>query len=156
MGLCRASGAPLTSRSSGPPSRYAGRRPLTSGVRPVEMNRPLSATEEQLVHWMLQHGKPEARSLLPQIARASVTPWHCPCGCASVNFAIQDHVAPQGGLNVLADFVFGNAANLSGIFVYEQSGVLSGLEVYGLAGEAPKVLPSIEVLRPWQDASASV
>ena len=56
----------------------------------------------------------------------------------------------------MSDFVFGSAADLSGIFVYEQSGVLGGLEVYGLAGEAPKVLPSIEALRPWQDASASV
>ena len=36
----------------------------------------------------------------------------------------------------------------SGIFVYEQNGALAGLEVYGLTGEAPKVLPSPESLRP--------
>ena len=120
------------------------------------MNRSLSETEEQLVRWLLQHGKPEATSFLPQLAHASVTPWHCPCGCASINFAVQGRSVPQGGLNVLADFVFGSSADLSGIFVYEQSGILSGLEVYGLAGEAPKALPSIEALRPWQDVNASV
>jgi hypothetical protein len=40
----------------------------------------------------------------------------------------------------LADFVFGHDADLSGI--------LAGLEVYGLASEAPKILPLLEALRP--------
>ena len=118
------------------------------------MNRSLSAAEEQLVRWLLEHGHSEAASYLPQLARASVTPWHCQCGCASLNFAIQGQAAPQGGIHVLADFVFGSATDLSGIFVYQQSGVLSGIEVYGLAGDAPQTLPSIELLRSWQDASA--
>ena len=41
--------------------------------------------------------------------------------------------------------------DLSGIFVYEKQGFLAGLEVYGLAGDAPKVLPSPDALRPIDD-----
>lgn len=59
-------------------------------------------------------------------------------------------------MNLLADNIFGSAKDLSGVFVYEQSGVLSGMEVYGLAGEAPKVLPPIEALRPLERACTSV
>ena len=51
----------------------------------------------------------------------------------------------------MADFVFGTDADLSGIFVFEQSGILAGLEVYGLATEAPKTLPLPEALRPFAD-----
>jgi hypothetical protein len=59
----------------------------------------------------------------------------------------------KGGMHILADFLFGSPEELSGVFVYEQTGVLSGLEVYGLAGEAPKTLPSIASLRPFVDAA---
>ena len=119
------------------------------------MKRPLTNSEAQLVRWMLEHGEPEAAAFLPQLAEASVTPWHCPCGCASIKFAIQGHPEPKGGMHPLAEFVFGSEQDLSGIFVYEQSGLLSGVEVYGLAGEAPKSLPAIESLRPWQAVDTS-
>ena len=51
-------------------------------------------------------------------------------------------------MNILADFIFGTDKELSGIFVWEERGVLAGLEVYGLAGDAPKTLPSSDALRP--------
>lgn len=119
------------------------------------MNRPLTKSEVELVSWLLQHGNMEAASFLPQLAEASVTPWRCLCGCASINFAIHDRPEPHGGMNILADFLFGSTQDLSGIFVFEQSGQLSGLEVYGLAGEAPKYLPAIDSLRPFESASSS-
>src|SRR5580693_5152312 len=111
------------------------------------MNRPMLIEEKNLVRWMLEHGKPEAKNFLSQLDKAEVTPWRCPCGCASINFLIPGHPAPSGGLHPLADFIFGNDENLSGIFVYEQNGVLAGLEVYGLAGDAPRLLPSSNSLR---------
>ena len=114
------------------------------------MNRALTESELHLVRWMLERGKPDAAAYLAQLAQASVTPWRCPCGCASLNFAIHGRPTPKGGLGVLADFVFGSASDLSGIFVYEQEGLLSGLEVYGLSGEAPKSLPTIESLRSYE------
>ncbi len=117
------------------------------------MSRPLTSAEAQLVRWMLEHGKPEAQAFLPQLELAQVTDWHCPCGCASINFSVQGNPKPSGGLHPLADFVFGSDEDLSGIFVYEQSGVLAGLEVYGLAGDAPKSLPSFDSLRAFENAT---
>lgn len=112
-------------------------------------NRQMTQEEHDLVRWMLEHGKPEAAAFLPHVERALVTPWRCACGCASFNFIVQGLPEPKGGLHVLGDFVFGSSDELSGVFVYEQAGILSGLEVYGLAGEAPKTLPSIASLKPF-------
>jgi hypothetical protein len=116
------------------------------------MNRPLTTTEKELVHWMLEHGEPEAKKFQAQLEQVQATPWRCTCGCASINFSIQGHPQPSGGIHPIADFLFGTEENLSGIFVFEQSGVLAGLEVYGLAGDAPKSLPSPESLRPFSKA----
>ena len=118
-------------------------------------NRELTAEELHLARWMLDHGEPEARQFLSQLERAQVSPWRCPCGCASFDFTIPSQPKPSGGMNLLADFVFGEGDSLSGIFIYQQSGILSGVEVYGLAGEAPKTLPTPEMLRPLSDATQS-
>ena len=112
------------------------------------MNRKPSPAEEQLIRWMLEHGKADARAFLPYHEKAHVTPFRCPCGCASINLSIQELPEPSGGMHILADFIFGTDEELSGIFVWEQSGILVGLEVYGLAGAAPKTLPSSDSLRP--------
>jgi hypothetical protein len=108
----------------------------------------------QLMRWMLEHGNPGATAFLSQLADATVTPWRCACGCASIHFSIRGRAEPHGGLKPLADFIFGSESDLSGIFVYEQQGVLSGLEVYGLAGEAPKSLPAMELLKPFPRPAA--
>jgi hypothetical protein len=120
----------------------------------IEMNtnRPLTETERMLIHWMLEHGEPEAKSFLRQLKLAQATSWRCSCGCASINFSIEGHPAPSGGIHPIADFIFGTNEDMSGIFVFEQGGVLAGLEVYGLAGDAPKSLPLPESLRPFSDA----
>ncbi len=115
------------------------------------MNRELTPVEEQLIRSMLDHGKAEARAFLPQLERAQVTPFRCPCGCASINLSIDGLPDPSGGMHILADFRFGTDEELSGIFVWEQGGVLAGLEVYGLAGDAPKTLPLPHSLRPLSD-----
>jgi hypothetical protein len=118
-------------------------------------NRSLTHDEYTLVRWMLEHGIPEAASFLPQLDLAEVTPWRCPCGCASMNFRIKGQPEPPPGVHPIADFVFGDESNLSGIFVFENDGVLAGLEVYGLAGEAPKSLPLPKELRPFEAASGA-
>jgi hypothetical protein len=113
------------------------------------MNRELTPIEEQLIRWMLDHGKAEARAFLPQLEKAQVTPFRCPCGCSSINLSIDGLPEPSGGMHILADFLFGADEELSGAFVFEQGGLLAGLEVYGLAGDAPKTLPSPHSLRPF-------
>jgi hypothetical protein len=114
------------------------------------MNRPLSQEEYELARWMLEHGTPEARDYLPQLEHAEVTPWRCPCGCASLNFRITGHAEPPPGVHVLADFLTGGEENPSGVFIFACGGVLSGIEVYGLASEAPRALPTVDDLRPFQ------
>jgi hypothetical protein len=112
--------------------------------------RLLTKEEHQLIEWMLKHGSPEALQFLPQLASARATSWRCPCGCASINFVLEGQpLAESRGIYVIADFVFGPADQLSGIFVFQKAGMLAGLEVYGLAGDAPKHLPAQEALRPF-------
>jgi hypothetical protein len=36
------------------------------------------------------------------------------------------------------------------VFVFEKRGFLAGLEVYGLSGDAPKMLPPHDILRPFE------
>jgi hypothetical protein len=115
------------------------------------MNRQLTPAEEQLTRWMFEHGTPDARAFLPQLEKAQVAPFRCPCGCASINLSIEGYPEPSGAMHILADFIFGTDEELSGIFVWKQSGVLAGLEVYGLAGDAPETLPSAASLRPFSD-----
>jgi len=113
----------------------------------IDPNRALSDDERQLVRWMLEHGGPEAAAFLPQLDHAEVTPWKCPCGCASINFQIRGRPEAPPGVHVLADFNFGQDESPFGIFVYESGGILSGLEVVGYAGDAPRALPHPDELR---------
>ena len=80
-------------------------------------NRQLTDHERRLVRWMLQHGGPEALEFLTQLELAEVTPWRCPCGCASINFQIRGKLAPPPGVHPIADFVFGEEETL-GSFGY--------------------------------------
>lgn len=119
-------------------------------TQPASNDRPLSDEERNLVRWMLEHGSAKSRTFLPQLDLARVTSWRCPCGCASIDFVINGHPKnSSGGMHLIADFIFGNEADLSGIFVFERNGVLAGLEVYGLTGNAPKSLPHPDTLRPF-------
>ena len=120
-----------------------------------DANRELTAHERRLARWMLEHGSPEAATFLPQLELAEVTPWRCPCGCASINFQIRGKPEAPPGVHPIADFLFGEEETLSSIFVYEKDGILSGLEVCGFAGEAPKFLPEPEALRPFANEPAA-
>jgi hypothetical protein len=103
--------------------------------------RPLSERERRLSRWMLENGNSEAAQYLPQLDNAEVTPWRCPCVCASVNFKISDKPAAPPGVHILGEFVFLDGTDVAGIFIYSCESILSGLEVYGMAGDAPKELP---------------
>jgi hypothetical protein len=96
---------------------------------------------------MLEHGRPEAKSFLPQLALAEVTPWRCQCGCASINFQIRGYPLVPPGVRVLAESMFGSEIDPKGVFVYESHGILSGVEVFAYSGDAPQSLPSSQMLR---------
>jgi len=114
-------------------------------------NRPLTETEKTLAQWMLEHGTPEAASFLSQLELAEATPWKCECGCASFNFQIRGRDPAPPGVHILGDFIFGTREDLCGAFIFESGGILSGLEVYGLAGDAPKQLPTPLELRSFSE-----
>ena len=117
-------------------------------------NRPLTKEERRLARWMLEHGNSEAMDFLSQLDIAEVTPWQCPCGCASINFQVKGRELAPPGVHILGDFLFGSEDELSGAFIYASDGLLSGLEVYGLSGDAPKTLPVPEELRTWSGSAA--
>lgn len=113
-------------------------------------NRPLTASEMTLVRWLLQHGTPQALASLPQLDRARITS-RCYCGCASINFAIDDVVPlPGNGISILADYEWqAPGGELFGVFVFERSGLLAGLEVWSQDGLGQATsLPDIGQLRP--------
>ena len=114
----------------------------TSGV-----TRPLTDRERRLARWMLENGSDEARQFLGQLEEAEATSWRCQCGCASFNFRVRGKPEAPPGVHVLGDYVFGTEADMAGAFVFSSDGILSGEEVYGLAGDAPAVLPEPETLR---------
>ena len=112
--------------------------------------RPLTDHEEKLIRWLLEHGRSEAGQFLPQVADARVVGC-CPCGCASVDFAIKGQVPPLGaGMNDLAHYSWQSAdASTCGVFVYACGDLLGGLEVWSADGETnPTTLPEIDKLKP--------
>jgi hypothetical protein len=109
-------------------------------------NRSLTSAESNLARWMLEHGNPEAEAFLPQLALVEVTPWRCPCGCASINFQIRGHAEAPPGIPILGDFALGERDNIGGTFIFESGGLLSGIEVYSF-GHPATILPFSEQLR---------
>lgn len=117
-------------------------------MNPTEKNRSMTVSERVLARWMLENGVPEARAFLAQLEEAEVTPWRCPCGCASINFQIKGHSPAPPGVHVLGDFLCGPLDAPAGAFIFESGGLLGGIEVYSLATDAPSVLPQ-PPLRPF-------
>jgi hypothetical protein len=113
------------------------------------LERPLSAEEVALVTWLLEHGEPEACAFVDQVARARVV-GRCPCGCASVDFAIDGQRPPGTGLHTLSDYQWrGPDGELFGVFVFARAGLLLGLEVWSIDGRAtPTFLPRTSDLVP--------
>jgi len=113
------------------------------------VTRPLTDHERRLARWMLENGTAEAMEFLGQLDAAAATDRRCPCGCASFNFKVRGKPEAPPGTHILGDFLFGTDAELCGAFIYSSAGILGGLEVYGLALDAPAVLPEPDMLRPF-------
>jgi hypothetical protein len=116
----------------------------------ISEDRPLTNDEAALVRWLLEHGNPHASTFLPQLASARVVS-RCPCGCASIDFAIDGTTAPVGaGMHVLSDYVWqAPDGSHCGVFTFARGGQLAGLEVWTADGVGPvSLLPFVEQLRP--------
>ena len=113
-------------------------------------DRTLSAEETALPTWLLEHGEPKVQRFLEHVPRARVV-GRCPCGCASIDFAIAGQRAPAGtGVDVLSDYQWrGSQGELFGVFVFARADLLSGLEVWSIDGRAtPTFLPKPSQLEP--------
>jgi hypothetical protein len=119
-------------------------------------NRALTTEERDLAYYMLTHGEPNAESFLSQLALAEVTATRCPCGCASIDFQIKGMPEASPGVSVLADFLWGPEEAPLGVFIFESGQILSGIEVYGLAGDAPRSLPSPTELRTIEQHNSGI
>jgi hypothetical protein len=98
----------------------------------------------------LEHGTQQAAEYLQQIDGARVVS-RCYCGCASVNFAINNLVPTRSdSTDILSDYEWQSAGGeLLGVFVFARGGLLAGLEVWSQDGLATATaLPDIEQLRP--------
>jgi hypothetical protein len=125
-----------------------------AGQAPVLEERPLTGAEQVLVRWLLEHGRPDAADFLPQLGRARVVS-RCPCGCASIDLAIDEAAPPAGaGMSVLSDYFWvADDGSHCGVFVFARGGLLAGLEVWSADGIGSVTeLPAVERLRPLQTA----
>ena len=117
---------------------------------PIPEDRPLTTEEATLVQWLLEHGYPDGPTFLSQLAFCRVVS-RCPCGCASIDFAIDGAVPPAGaGMNILADYQWqaDDGAHL-GVFVFAKAGLLAGLEIWSVDGlNAASTLPLVGQLQP--------
>lgn len=112
--------------------------------------RQLSLAERELMTWLLLHGEPGAKAFLSQLAQATVVA-HCPCGCASIDFAIAGQRPKTFGMRVLSDYQWKDeAGHLFGAMLFEQDDLLAGLDLWSIDGAAtPTALPSISSLVPY-------
>jgi len=111
--------------------------------------RALSDAERRLIHWLLEHGSPDAANYLAQLDRTRVAA-QCPCGCPTVDLAVAE-VRPAGGDKViLSDYQWqGPGGEQFGVFVFARAGFLAGLEVWSIDGlDTPSRLPDTTELRP--------
>lgn len=94
--------------------------------------RELTETERNAARWLLEHGKVAARQYLLHADRITVINFG-PCGCASIDFAL-DGVPPKpAGMEIISDhFWFDDDNHTGGVFLFAVSGQLAGLEIYSM------------------------
>ena len=123
---------------------------MTHKIGILSEPRALTASEQELATWLLEHGTAEAGQYLGQLNEAKVFA-HCKCGCASVDFAIDGNRPKTFAMRVLADFQWtGDSGHLFGVFVFEQDGLLAGIDLWSIDGMAtPVTLPALGSLVPY-------
>jgi hypothetical protein len=109
--------------------------------------RPLTAEEQALLIWLLEHGIPDAKNFLPQVntlrARSS-----CACGCPSIEFIVPldaPYIATTRG--TLAAFTGKSGGVDIVLALFAGGGVLSKLDVSAIGEtDRPFGLPPVESL----------
>lgn len=112
-------------------------------VASSEFPRPLSPREQEVTAWLITNGKAsddQKRRFLTQLERATVVR-RCPCGCASIELAIDGRESSGTELVPFGDFV--TTESQHGIFVFSKGDLLGGVEIYQLAAaDLPTEFPA--------------
>ncbi len=114
------------------------------------MLRNLTDDERVLVRWLLTNGTDDAASYATQLDKITVNTV-CPCGCASINFAIEGTTPDKSsGMKILADYQSDAVDGaVVGVFLFAYGDLLAGLEVWSPDGLSDcKLLPKPSTLRP--------
>lgn len=116
----------------------------------TEIDRPLTAEEQSIVQWLLDHGDGDNSEFLHQLSQARVARL-CDCGCASIYLSIGGKRPGPTAMRVLSDFQWRTSdGHLCGALVFEQDGLLAGLDLWSIDGQAtPDALPPIQSLVPY-------
>lgn len=116
----------------------------------IAEGRDLTQDERELVLWLLEHGTDSAKLLLNQLSIARVCS-RCGCGCASIDFVI-DEIVPDCSLpmKIVSDYEWRDEhGNMLGAFVFSRNGRLSGLDLWSIDGNTlPTYLPDVARLVP--------
>jgi hypothetical protein len=114
---------------------------------PNDLRAP-TPCELELLRWMLEHGRPEARAFLPQLEGILVSA-DCECGCPSLKLSIPTEQSPV----VFAERILVQAASemqnsCIGLILWAESGKLADFEVWEAGiDERPYDLPALDTLR---------
>ena len=120
-----------------------------------QVNRPLSVAERALLHWLIEHGEPEARNYADQLDRVHVSS-ECTCGCPSINFQLEGSARLGDDDWLIISDVIGNSPEgiKVNVILHAHAGALYELEIYSVDGQTPFRLPRSEDLKAWEDAFA--
>jgi hypothetical protein len=118
-------------------------RPFNGRGAQIPEDRELTADEQGLVKWLLDHGVPSAGAYLTQLPRVRVVS-RCDCGCASLNLEVDGRGwRSRGGMEILSDHGWRDEmGHRFGIFLFAKEQALAGIDVFSVDGLAvPRTLP---------------
>jgi hypothetical protein len=109
--------------------------------------RPLTPRELELLVWMLENGKPEARAFFPQLQGILVTS-SCACGCPSIGLSVRpEHAPAYTSERILVSAHSDSEKSCVGLILWPENGKLADLEVWEVGiDERPYDLPAIDSL----------
>jgi hypothetical protein len=115
-----------------------------------EKLRSISDAELKIIRWLLQCaptavGKAYAAASLEGLIVVD----QCRCGCASIDF---EPSGQDSEAEVIADAVASWPSGIkAGVILWGKEGRITGLEVHDVDPDSAKVLPTVAVLRTWDE-----
>jgi len=110
--------------------------------------RALTEQECEIVQWLLNNARIPKGELVSNDLDGLHVVDHCQCGCVSIDFEAQG----QGnGAGIVADAIAKwPDGNQAGLILWGRAGRVTALEVYDMTIDSAKRLPTLAVLRTWE------